>query len=256
MDRDRAKAARDNGPKYVRIYNELKGRILSGAYAPNTFLPTEDELVSSLGVSKTTLRHAIAMLRDERLVVVQQGIGMKVQPQGFNPISNEKYKHSNSIRMELLSDGPQVASTTQPVTDIIPAELRVADQLGIEPGEPVNRVQRLQMVDNQVYGYIVDYIPTSLVPRFSMNAGEFFYDVLERDFGMFYESAEETITAVNAGFMEARMLSVEVGSSLLLSRRCVKGPKGVFVFSEDLLNPALFRLAISLGSFHDLEGNP
>lgn len=253
MDTQKQTVTSGSGPKYVQVYSVLKGDILSGNYQPNSYLPTEDELVKKLGVSKTTLRHAIAMLRDERLISVQQGIGMKVMPHAHNPISNEKYKHGNSVRMELLVDQPQVATATQPVVDIIPAELRVADELGISPGDKVNRVQRLQMVNDIVYGYIVDYIPTRLVPHFKMEAGQFFYDVLEEEFGMFYESAEETVTAVKAGFMEARMLDVEIGSPLLLTRRIVKGPKGYFVFSEDLLNPKLFQLTISLGSFHQLK---
>ncbi|MBR1585573.1 MAG: GntR family transcriptional regulator [Clostridia bacterium] len=253
MKRNAALTGDVNGPKYVQVYNRLKADILSGTYPPNTYLPTEDELVSSLNVSKTTLRHAISLLRDEKMIVVRQGIGMRVQPQGRNPISNEKYKHSNDIRIELLADHPQVTTTTQPVIDIVPAEIRVAKQLQIAPGDLVNRVQRLQMVNDLVYGYIVDYIPTALVPHFQIDKGEFFYDVLEKDYGMTHESAEETISAVNAGFVEARMLDINPGSPLLFLKRVVTGPKGIFVYAENLLKPDLFQLVVSLGSFRHGE---
>ena len=245
----------NNGPKYVQIYSRIKADIMSGVYPPNTYLPTEDELVNTLNVSKTTLRHAIALLREEKMLIVQQGIGMRVLPQGRNPISNEKYKHSNDIRIELLADHPQVTTTTQPVIDIVPAEIRVAQQLQIAPGDMVNRVQRLQMVNDLVYGYIVDYIPTKLVPHFHIDKGEFFYDALEKNYGMTHESAEETISAVNAGFVEARMLDINPGSPLLFLKRVVTGPKGIFVYAENLLKPDRFQLVVSLGSFRHGESN-
>ncbi len=54
-----------------RITREIK----SGRLAPGSRLPTERELMTALGVSRTVIREAVAALRSEGLVVTRQGSG-------------------------------------------------------------------------------------------------------------------------------------------------------------------------------------
>ncbi len=53
----------------------LRDQILSGTLAPGEQLPTEQQLVSRLGVSRTVVREAVAALRAEGLLVTRQGVG-------------------------------------------------------------------------------------------------------------------------------------------------------------------------------------
>lgn len=54
---------------YKQIYHVLKADILSGRYSPGSQLPTESELVQRFGVSRVTVRNALALLQREGLLV-------------------------------------------------------------------------------------------------------------------------------------------------------------------------------------------
>lgn len=54
---------------YRQIYHALKADISSGHYPPGSQLPTENELVRRFGVSRVTVRNALALLQREGLLV-------------------------------------------------------------------------------------------------------------------------------------------------------------------------------------------
>jgi DNA-binding FadR family transcriptional regulator len=57
------------------VARRLREEILSGALAPGAQLPTEQQLVARLGISRTVVREAVAALRAEGLLVTRQGVG-------------------------------------------------------------------------------------------------------------------------------------------------------------------------------------
>jgi len=62
-------------PVYRQLAEILKQRIESGALAPRRPIPSEKQLQDEFGVSRGTVRHAVARLRDEGYVytVAQRG---------------------------------------------------------------------------------------------------------------------------------------------------------------------------------------
>src|SRR5882757_1555538 len=61
-------------PLYRKVLQTLKERILSGAYAVGTQLPTENELVVEIKVSRHTIRAALRQLRDDGVLPGSTGI--------------------------------------------------------------------------------------------------------------------------------------------------------------------------------------
>lgn len=59
----------------VELTGRLREQIIGGALSPGQKLPTEQELVEAMGVSRTVVREAIAALKSEHLVVTRQGVG-------------------------------------------------------------------------------------------------------------------------------------------------------------------------------------
>jgi DNA-binding FadR family transcriptional regulator len=57
------------------VVERLVAEIDSGRLAPGARLPTEQELTAALGVSRTVVREAVAVLRAEGLVETRQGVG-------------------------------------------------------------------------------------------------------------------------------------------------------------------------------------
>lgn len=60
------------------VVQRLTADITNGKLKPGSRLPTEQELIAAMGVSRTVVREAVAALRAEGLVVTRQGSGTTV----------------------------------------------------------------------------------------------------------------------------------------------------------------------------------
>jgi DNA-binding FadR family transcriptional regulator len=64
-----------------RLYSAVLERIIAGTYPPGERLPPEAELAAEFGVSRPTVREALARLRDDDLVESRKGSGSWVKRQ-------------------------------------------------------------------------------------------------------------------------------------------------------------------------------
>jgi GntR family transcriptional regulator len=65
-------------PPHRQIAAWLRAKIQSGEYPPGRRIPSEKDIMDLSGVARTTARRAVALLRDEGLVVTTQGRGTHV----------------------------------------------------------------------------------------------------------------------------------------------------------------------------------
>lgn len=152
-------------PLYTRIAMSLKARILAGAYQPGGRLPGEEELAASFGASRSTIRQAIAGLRDAGYVTSQRGSGtyvcgdLPVEPlsprsgpvyTGFLDDLDEEARHVRELHRsrEVRTAGPEVAG-----------------KLRIPAGSQVVRFAGVRVRDGQVYGVASDILPAEVADR-------------------------------------------------------------------------------------------
>lgn len=87
--------------RYVSVYDKLYKMINEGIFKNGARLPSEPELAKSLGVSRTTLRQALALLQDDGLIKNIQGKGnfiIKTSSKkncGLETVDNPVYKCIN-----------------------------------------------------------------------------------------------------------------------------------------------------------------
>jgi DNA-binding GntR family transcriptional regulator len=62
-------------PRYRQVAAFIRAAAEDGRLKSGDPLPTESQLADYMGVSVDTIRAALQLLRDERLVVTSQGIG-------------------------------------------------------------------------------------------------------------------------------------------------------------------------------------
>lgn len=63
---------------YEQVVNTLREQIVSGQYRKGELLPSEKELTESMGVSRITVRKALALLAESRLIETSKGRGSVV----------------------------------------------------------------------------------------------------------------------------------------------------------------------------------
>jgi GntR family transcriptional repressor for pyruvate dehydrogenase complex len=61
------------------LYEQISGRIMSGAYQPNTRIPPEEDLAREFGLSRPVVRNALARLKREGVLGSRRGSGTVVR---------------------------------------------------------------------------------------------------------------------------------------------------------------------------------
>lgn len=101
---------------YVTVYDKLFKMINEGTFPENSRLPSEPELAKRLGVSRSTLRQALALLQDDGLIKNIRGKGNyiikenKTDTTGLEKIGHPVYKcldvDTNNIELDFKIDPP------------------------------------------------------------------------------------------------------------------------------------------------------
>ncbi|MEU5094615.1 GntR family transcriptional regulator [Streptomyces sp. NPDC020996] len=78
------------GALYQQVAAAIRAAILSGEFAPESLLPSEAQLMARYGVSRPTVRNAIAALRAEGLIDVRHGKGSFVRSSGHPVLTVER----------------------------------------------------------------------------------------------------------------------------------------------------------------------
>ena len=97
--------SKEKKPLYIAVYDKLFKLIMDGTFPSQSKLPTEPELAKRLGVSRMTLRQALALLQDDGLVNSIHGKGNFItktsdikKADGLDKIGNPIYKcHTETI---------------------------------------------------------------------------------------------------------------------------------------------------------------
>ncbi|MFD3999885.1 GntR family transcriptional regulator [Streptomyces rubiginosohelvolus] len=141
--------------------NELRTEILRGDLAPGDQLSSENELKDRFGVTRTTVRKGIALLRAEGLITSKQGKGAFVRER---PHVNLRQTGSiyrarrgtgkSNFNAEAEAQGQKPKQVIREVVETAAPE-RVAELLGVEAGAPVV-VRRLLQVSDETPMTLVD----------------------------------------------------------------------------------------------------
>jgi len=76
----------DARPTSQQIANVLRAAILTRRFAPGERLPTQTDLAERYGVARETVKTALRILRDDRLIISRQGSGAYVRAQTDRPV--------------------------------------------------------------------------------------------------------------------------------------------------------------------------
>ncbi|MBP1859287.1 histidine utilization repressor [Rhizobium herbae] len=122
----------DNSPLYAGVKQMILDRIQSGEWPPKHRVPSENELVAELGVSKMTANRALRELASEGELVRIQGVGSFVA---------ERKGYSELFEVRNIAEEIDERGHTHQASVIVLAQETaapdVADALGLPIGAPV-----------------------------------------------------------------------------------------------------------------------
>ena len=203
-------------PRHEQLSDWLRERLTCGDYAPHDQLPSENELGELSGVSRITVRRALATLENEGLIYRRQGLGSFAAP----PKLPQGLVRLTDFAQDMERAGLSAASRVM-FRAPEPAPPAAADALALDEGTTVIRLDRLRIGDGEPIALDRTWLPpfyAQLIEGHDLTR-ETIYRVLERDYDIPVLRARYRIEATLAGAEEAEPLGIPTGAPLLLVER-------------------------------------
>ena len=196
------------------LYGQIKHRLLED-YSTLPYysaFPSEREICERYGVSRPTVRTALRQLEEEGIIV-------KLPRKGTFYVGNQPHvDHQLASATGFFNDVRlQGRTTTSKILfqNVEQASAKVAQMLGIQPGDQVYRLERLRYLDGRIYSLSDSYLPIQYLPLlvkvdFTTHS---LYDTLSGQ-GVVPYMGRQQLTFRPAGAYEAMHLEIEEGMPL------------------------------------------
>ena len=177
-------------------------------------IPSERELMVQHGVSRATVRAAIAgLVSDGRL---------------RRSLARERSSPARASRASCTSRrSPRtcVAAATVPPRRLLscavePADETVAKALDLAPAASVWKIERLRLADDEPMALETSWYPESAFPTWTpRTSSRSLYAILESSYGVVITGAEQTVWTERADRAHARLLDTPAGAPLFVFDR-------------------------------------
>ena len=204
-------------PRYLQIRNLLERR-LAEAFSPGDRFPTEHQLCSEFGVSRETIREALLGLESDGLIARHRGRGTFVSRLPDVP---------NDERLTgLVEDFTELRLDTQ--AEVVKATIesiapRVAAALHLDRNARRFRIQRLRRLDGRPFAFHDAFLPVEIGSKVAARdlTRTTLFRELSRFAGVKLTEIYQHIDAVAADVRMAKLLEIDAGAPLLVTRRAI-----------------------------------
>ncbi|WP_405747291.1 GntR family transcriptional regulator [Streptomyces sp. NBC_01525] len=229
------------GARYRRLAADLREAIATGAYGADGRLPSEEKLAQQYGVSRGTVRQALAVLRANGLVTSRRGTRRVV----LGTARTQSFFELLSFTRWARSLGEEPGSRTIDI-ERRPAEPLECEQLGLAPGSQIYRVLRLRtlsrvpiMVERTLYPERIGALIKRLDPHAISHT-----DPLAEE-GVVFADTEHTIDLVYADADDTRLLGCAPDAPLMRERRRATDQAGrPLMWSDDRFVPGAIAFTV------------
>ncbi len=236
----------DGTPVHAAITHWLTDLMARGDLVAGDRLPREDRFASLLGVSRMTLRQALAALQAAGTLERRAGRngGTFIREARIDCDLTGLAGFTVQMRRANLRAGARVISART-----VAASRAVASALSLPRAAPVHEVVRVRTARREPLALERSYFPSEAFPDLLAHrlTGSL-YELLGRRYGQVPASAAESLEPVIAGQEEADLLHIAVAAPLMLIERTAYTAAGRPVeFARDLFRPDRIRIFLRTG---------
>ncbi len=231
--------------QYLKLARLLDQRIRAGEHPVGSRIPSERALCELYGVSRITVRQAIAELVNRGVLRRAHGRGTFVAAPRVEQSLLDHFTYAEQLR----SNGLLVASTVLEQRRV-PASTEVASQLRLAASAPVLRLVRQRKADGEPYALETTHLPLERLPEVEnadFTGDRSLYEVLATEHGVRPTRAREWFEPVLVKAAEAGPLGVSRNSPALLVTRSTEDEQGQPVeFAKAVIRGDRCRMLVEL----------
>ncbi|MBV8860499.1 MAG: GntR family transcriptional regulator [Mycobacterium sp.] len=224
-----------------QLFLVLYDEIARGAMAPGDALPTEQTLCDQFGVSRITVRRALADLADRGYIERRQGVGSFVSRRAVSDTVAATGSYMDGLRQTQF----------QTAIDVVERDTRtpphqIADALGVSGAMlHILRVRRERRTREPLM-VTEAWLPTDLAETLSSTAlrRQPLYELLSKS-DVIVDRMQHEITAEIAGPRNAQLLNTAIGSALVRVNRVAFVAGSPHHYLSILLSPNRSRVLMS-----------
>jgi GntR family transcriptional regulator len=210
-------------PLYAQLRDELRALIRNEDYGPNEQFPGDLDLAKAYGVSRVTVRQAVADLVDEGLLIRRPGKGTfvcrpKIRRQLINVAG-----FTARVQAAGLHPGSRLISK-----EIISGDHDLCERLAVPLAARILRVRRLRLTEGEPTSIEDTYLSLDRFPElehFDFNS-QSLYQFLEEEYQVKPGHAHRLLDLAYATAEEGQLLDIPPGSPLFLLRATVRSTSG------------------------------
>ncbi len=200
-------------PLYIQIRNLLRERIRLGEWAADEPMPTEEELVSHFGVSRTTVRQAMSDLANEGLVVRHAGRGTFAR----QPLMVVRMQQWHSLTTDIAQRGLQPSKKTLRV-EKLDARAEIAHRASELAEGDILHIQSVRYADGIPIVVLDNYFPFEIcgfLGEVELDAPDNSIEHALAEHGIELARANGEISASAATKEEAKHLDIKPGAPVV-----------------------------------------
>jgi GntR family transcriptional regulator len=216
-----ASQARRGRDSARRIRDLIRADMHRGAYADGR-LPSEEQLMRQMHVSRSVIRGAFGLLRDEGLIDRIQGIGTVVAVE-LNTLTLEE-----SQGVAPLGPGTRMSRSRPVVLSHEELELPppIARHLGVDLHARGTRIEYIAVLGDKPIAAVTNYIRRPEAARLTEAAFTSDYYTYLADAGLVTTETTYLMESALADDIDAELLDVPVGSALMLAEQALLNANG------------------------------
>jgi GntR family transcriptional regulator len=208
-------------PLHRQLFLVLHDEIARGAIAPGDPLPTEQALCDQFGVSRITVRRALADLADQGYIERRQGVGSFVRQRAHSDAVPPGGSYMDGLRQAQFQTSVDVVERDNRIP---PATIGDALGLSAPPSTEMLHILRVRRERRTREPLMVTeaWLPADLAGTLTISALRRtpLYELLSNA-GVVVERMQHEITAEIAGPRNAHLLNTAIGSALIRVNRLV-----------------------------------
>lgn len=231
-------------PIYYQLYSFLKELILNGDYKPGQCVPSESEMMAQYGVSRVTVRRAIADLEQDGLLKRYRGKGSVVLERKSITTLNSLFSFTEMARRR-----EQRASYIIISTEIKQPDIKIAQELQLAVGTMIFEMKRLFLLNGRIAALTTAYVPyleewKDMFHDFNENTSLF--DRFQ-EYNVIIDYAEENLEVVTPCTDIRRALYLPDNLQVVYSEHKTYDVKGrVIVYTESYMASNKFKYTITI----------